>query len=75
MRTLVSIVRKLRWVLVASGLLLALLAFSAILDWRSEDDSFVSNLLVFFLVNLNVLALLVLIVMRSEEHTSELQSH
>lgn len=63
MRTFVSMVRKLRWVLVASGLLLALLAFSAILDWRTEDDSFVSNLLVFFLVNLNVLALLVLIVM------------
>ena len=63
MRAVVAIVRKLRWFLVACGFLLALLAFSAILDWRSEDDSFVSNLLVFFLVNLNVLALLVLIVM------------
>ncbi len=63
MKAAVAIVRRLRWVLVACGFLLALLAFSAILDWRSEDDSFLSNLLVFFLVNLNVLALLVLIVM------------
>ena len=63
MKSVVSLVRKLRWVLAGCGVLFALLAVSAIMDWRSEDDSFLSNVLVFFLVNLNILALLVLVVL------------
>jgi two-component system nitrogen regulation sensor histidine kinase NtrY len=63
MKTVIALVQKLRWVLVVCGALFALLAVSTILDWRSEEDSFFSNVLVFFLVNLNILALLVLIVL------------
>lgn len=63
MRAVISLLQKVRWVLAASGVLFALLAVSAIMDWRSEDDSFLSNVLVFFLVNLNILALLVLVVL------------
>ena len=63
MKAVVTLVRKLRWVLGITGVLFALLAVSAIMDLRSEEGSFVSNLLVFFLVNINILALLVLIVM------------
>jgi two-component system nitrogen regulation sensor histidine kinase NtrY len=63
MKSVVSLARKLRWVLAGCGVLFALLAVSAIMDWRSEDDSFLSNVLVFFLVNLNILALLVLVVL------------
>lgn len=63
MRSLTTLVYKLRWALLVSAVLLALLAVSKIIDWRSEEDSFASNILVFFLVNLNIMALLVLIVM------------
>lgn len=63
MKASLGIVRKLRWVLAVSGVLFALLAVSVIMDWRSEEDSFLTNLLVFVLVNLEVLALLVLVVM------------
>lgn len=63
MKSLTTLVYKLRWALLVSAVLLALLAVSKIIDWRSEEDSFASNILVFFLVNLNIMALLVLIVM------------
>ncbi len=63
MRSLTTLVYKLRWALLVSAVLLALLAVSKIIDWRSEEDSFATNILVFFLVNLNIMALLVLIVM------------
>lgn len=51
---------------IALGITLALLAiisFTLIKEWRSEEELFASNLLVFSLINLNVLALLVLIVL------------
>lgn len=51
------------WALGACALLLALLAGFIVFGARSEDESLFSNLLVFTLVNLNIMALLVLIVM------------
>lgn len=51
------------WALGACGALLALLASYVVFGAKSEDESLFSNLLVFTLVNLNIMALLVLIVM------------
>ena len=42
MRSLTTLVYKLRWALLVSAVLLALLAVSKIIDWRSEEDSFAS---------------------------------
>jgi two-component system nitrogen regulation sensor histidine kinase NtrY len=39
---------------------LALLTFALIMQWRSEEEMFVGNILIFSLINLNLLALLVL---------------
>jgi two-component system nitrogen regulation sensor histidine kinase NtrY len=52
--------RKLRWVLTATGILLALLIIVLTVDWSGDEASSLSNILVFALVNLNVMALLVL---------------
>jgi two-component system nitrogen regulation sensor histidine kinase NtrY len=60
MNDLLKLARKLRWVLVATGVLLALLIVVLAVDWSGDDGSSLSNILVFALVNLNVMALIVL---------------
>ncbi len=52
--------RKLRWVLSAAAVLLLLLVIVLTVDWSGNDGSSLSNILVFTLVNLNVMALVVL---------------
>jgi two-component system nitrogen regulation sensor histidine kinase NtrY len=54
---------KMAWALAVSGLLLGALASYVIFSGPGDDESLFNNLLVFNLVNLNVIALLVLIVL------------
>lgn len=63
MKVLNLIQGKMVWALGASAALLALLAGYVLFGAKSADESLFSNLLVFTLVNLNIMALLVLIVM------------
>jgi two-component system nitrogen regulation sensor histidine kinase NtrY len=42
---------------------LGLITFALIMQWRSEEELFAGNILVFSLINLNILALLVLVVL------------
>ena len=63
MKLLNLIQGKMVWALGVSAVLLALLAGYVVFGAKSEDESLFSNLLVFTLVNLNIMALLVLIVM------------
>jgi two-component system nitrogen regulation sensor histidine kinase NtrY len=42
---------------------LGIFTFALIMQWRSEEELFASNILVFSLINLNILALLVLVVL------------
>lgn len=63
MKLLNLIQGKMAWALGVSLALLALLAAYILFGARPEDESLFNNLLVFTLVNLNIMALLVLIVM------------
>jgi two-component system nitrogen regulation sensor histidine kinase NtrY len=63
MRVLNLIQGKMAWALGVSVVLLSLLAGSVLFGSAPEDESLFNNLLVFTLVNLNIMALLVLIVM------------
>jgi two-component system nitrogen regulation sensor histidine kinase NtrY len=63
MRRLLRIPKSLRPVVGVSAVLLVALATYIYLSIRSDDESFLNNLLVFGLVNINILALLVLIIM------------
>ncbi len=54
---------RMAWALVASGGFFALLVGYVLFGRQPEDESLFNNLLVFLLVNLNIMALLVLIVM------------
>jgi two-component system nitrogen regulation sensor histidine kinase NtrY len=60
MNDIFRLLRKLRWVLAATALLLILLIVVLTVDWSGNDGSSLSNILVFALVNLNVMALVVL---------------
>lgn len=51
------------WALTASGMLFVVLVGYVLFGRQPEDESLFNNLLVFLLVNLNIMALLVLIVM------------
>lgn len=55
-----KLIKKLRWILGASGALLVLLVIVLTVDWSGDQASSLSNILVFALVNLNIMALLVL---------------
>lgn len=63
MRLLNLIQGKMAWALGVSVVLLSLLASFVLFGSAPEDESLFNNLLVFTLVNLNIMALLVLIVM------------
>ncbi len=60
MNDIKRLARKLRWVLAAVVALLVLLVVVLTGDWSGSDGSSLSNILVFALVNLNVMALVVL---------------
>jgi two-component system nitrogen regulation sensor histidine kinase NtrY len=60
MNDIFRLARKLRWVLAAAAVLLLLLVIVLTVDWSGTDGSSLSNILVFTLVNLNVMALVVL---------------
>ena len=63
MKLLNLIQGKMGWALGVSVVLLAMLGGYVLFGAQPEDESLFNNLLVFTLVNLNIMALLVLIVM------------
>jgi two-component system nitrogen regulation sensor histidine kinase NtrY len=63
MKSLFRIPKSLRPLVGASAFLLVALATYIYLSVRSDEESFLNNLVVFALVNINILALLVLIIM------------
>jgi two-component system nitrogen regulation sensor histidine kinase NtrY len=55
--------RRYRTVVLGGLALLLVVSLALIMNWRSDEDAFFSNIALFSLINLNILALLALIVM------------
>jgi two-component system nitrogen regulation sensor histidine kinase NtrY len=58
-----SLSRKAKVALATAIALLGVISLALIMQWRSEEELFVGNILIFTLINVNILALLVLVVL------------